>query len=121
MSRDGGFSLLETLVGLTLIALVATLLAETLGAGIFASSRAGRTAEAMSAARSVLAELGVSRPLHSGELTGDLDGGGEWTATVTERGGTDSFISYDIALAVRLGGAEIALDAVRTLPVGVKR
>ena len=76
---------------------------------------------AMSAARSVLAELGVSRPIHSGELTGDLAGGGEWTATVIERGGTDFFVSYDIALDVRLGGAEVALDAVRTLPVGVKR
>lgn len=120
MRRDAGFSLLETLVGLTLIALVSTLLAETLGAGIFASARAGRTVEATSAARSVLAELGVSRPVRSGEMTGDLAGGGDWTASITERVRTDLLVSYDIVLQVRHDGAEVVLDAVKTLPLGVK-
>ncbi|WP_193187909.1 PulJ/GspJ family protein [Nisaea sediminum] len=121
MNRDDGFSLLETLVGLTLIALVAMLLAETLGTGIFASGRAERSAEAMSAARSVLAELGVSRPLRAGEMSGDFGASGGWTATVSERIRTDLLVSYDIRLDAVLGGSGVTLDAVKTVPPGESR
>lgn len=121
MSRDDGFSLLETLVGLTLIALVAMLLAETLGAGIFASGRAERSAGAMSAARSVLAELGVSRPLRPGEMSGAFGADGSWIAAVSERTRTDLLVSYDIRLDAVLAGAGVTLDAVKTVPLGESR
>jgi len=121
MSRDGGFSLLETLVGLTLIALLAMLLAETLGAGIFASGRAERSAGTMSVARSVLAELGVSRPLRAGTMSGDLGTDGRWTAAVSERTQTGLLVSYDIALEVSVEGARVTLDAVKTVPLGERQ
>jgi prepilin-type N-terminal cleavage/methylation domain-containing protein len=121
MNRDDGFSLLETLVGLTLIALVAMLLAETLGAGIFASGKAERSAGATSAARSVLAELGVSRPLRPGEMSGEFGAGGGWTAAVAERVRTGLLVSYDIRLDVVLDGSEVTLDAVKTVPLGESR
>ena len=118
MRRDDGFSLLEVLVGLTLIALLAMLLAETLGGGVFASGRAERKAQAMSAARSVLAELGVSRPLRPGAMSGDLGDGGRWSATVSERARTELLVSHEILLDVRLGNARVTLDAVKTVALG---
>lgn len=117
MSRDGGFSLLETLVGLTLIALVAVIITESLGSGIFAARRAEDKAAAITAARSVLAEIGVSRPLKAGEHSGRLGSDGSWTATVAERARTDLLVSHDIRLEVRFGGAEVTIDAVKTFPV----
>jgi prepilin-type N-terminal cleavage/methylation domain-containing protein len=76
--RQRGFTLLEVLIGLSIAGLALMALFDGAALGLRSVERAGRTAEALSHARSHLAALGQSGPLLPGETTGDDGGGFRW-------------------------------------------
>lgn len=81
MNTDGGFTLLETVVALVIMALGVTALARLTANGLAASEQAERLAVATQLARSLLARSGVDAPLAEGEERGAWDGY-DWRRTV---------------------------------------
>ena len=78
MRDERGFTLLEVLVAFIIAALaLGALYQGTLG-GLLAARVAGQTQEALSRARSRLAEIGHGAPLRAGEQQGDDGGGYRW-------------------------------------------
>src|SRR5271167_3741479 len=81
-SAPAGFTLLELLVALVILGLGLTVLFGSVGDGVRGASLAARQRDAASAAESMLAELGHSRPLADGETDGDLPNGLHWHLVV---------------------------------------
>jgi prepilin-type N-terminal cleavage/methylation domain-containing protein len=83
MARNqDGFSLLEVLVSLAVVALTAAVVLRVYGLAGTASARGERALEALMIAESTLAEYGVSRPLKVGTTWGDATPGYRWQAEV---------------------------------------
>ena len=82
MRGERGFTLLEVLVAFVIAALaLGALYQGTLG-GLLAARVSGQTQEALSRARSRLAEIGHGAPLRAGEQQGDDGGGYRWRLRV---------------------------------------
>ena len=82
MTRQDGFTLLETVVALVIMALGVTALSRLTATGLAASEQAERLAVATGLARSVLARTGVDQTLAVGEDAGAWDDGYRWRRTV---------------------------------------
>lgn len=81
MRDEAGFTLLETVVALVIMALGVTALARLTANGLAASEQAERLAVATQLARSLLARTGVDAPLAEGEERGAWQGY-PWRRTV---------------------------------------
>lgn len=82
MSSQSGFTLLETVVALVIMALGVTALGRLTATGLAASEQAERLAVATQLARSLLARTGVDDALAVGEDGGAWDDGYRWRRTV---------------------------------------
>ena len=123
-----GFSLLEALVGIAVIAMILIAFFESLGFASFTSNLQDQTVKAVSAARSILATFGISRALEEGQQSGTLPGGGDWHATLSARSSGEEAVSlqtpprlllraYDISLTVTVEGRDYRFNTARTRSV----
>lgn len=79
-ARDGGFTLLEAMVALVLVALVLGAAFASISAAGGSSLRAEMSLAALTRAEAALAEIGVDAPLERGVV---VRRDGSWTTTVT--------------------------------------
>lgn len=115
--RRTGFTLLEVLVGLAIIALAATVALQSSSLAIGVTGKSADAARAALHARALLAELGISRPLTAGTFSGVGDGETQWTLTVTNTPSPTPLLrAHDIVLAVKTGGARVVLETRRITP-----
>ena len=85
MKKDHGFSLLESLVGLTIIAMV---LLALLQIGRNSAAQVKRAEDAIIAAnlaKTIFSSAGVEYPLKSGTKNGELNSDWSWELIITER------------------------------------
>lgn len=116
-----GFVLLEAVVGLALIAMVATAAFVAFTAAGERSARAGDRLRAILAADAILARVGLDLPLRPQETGGTLGDGSAWRLQVRPftggSGGTDALPLerlYEVAVAVTpAGGAPVELTTLR--------
>jgi len=80
---DRGFTLLEVLIAFTIAALALGLLFRAASSGLLSVETAGRYEEAVSRARSHMAEIGRDASPVAGESEGDDGGGYHWHLRVT--------------------------------------
>ena len=74
-----GFTLIEVLVALTILALALVVLLQVFGGGLRAASVSERYLMATMLARSVLDDFGTEIPAAAGEWSGDIANGYRWT------------------------------------------
>ena len=82
VARDGGFTLVETLVALAVLAMGLAGLYRALDSGWRGLREAARATEALAVARNLLAALGTETPLATGRRTGTTPGGVRWEVDV---------------------------------------
>jgi prepilin-type N-terminal cleavage/methylation domain-containing protein len=85
MKSDDGFTLLESLVNLTIISSLLLLLLQSLNISIFQLKKTDTTVLAASLSRSLLNEIGVVHPLQLGEISGRIGNIANWSATISNR------------------------------------
>ena len=85
MKSDNGFTLLESLVSLTIISSLLLLLLQSLNISIFQLKKTDTTVLAASLIRSLLNEIGVIHPLQPGEISGRIGNIANWSATISNR------------------------------------
>jgi prepilin-type N-terminal cleavage/methylation domain-containing protein len=85
MKSDDGFTLLESLVSLTIISSLLLLLLQSLNISIFQLKKTDTTVLAASLSRSLLNEIGVVHPLQLGEISGRIGNIANWSATISNR------------------------------------
>jgi len=100
---QNGFTLIEVLVALTIfsisIAVLLTVFSDSLSRFRLNEDRSGAEAHA----RSILAEIGVTRQLQLGEASGQVEGGYHWTIKTTPYGSEDDRAAWPVeAVIVRL-------------------
>lgn len=116
--EQGGFTLLEVLVALTLGALALTMVFRTGAVSIDATSRSDNKMHATLHARSLLAELGTSRPITEGESWGRLDPTTTWHLLASLRESPTALIrAFDLELTVTKEDEVVILESTRLIPV----
>ena len=118
-----GFTLLEVLIAFAILALSLGAILQAFGTGLVAITRAESHATAALQARSLLAEVGSSRPLEPGESVGDFDDGTLWTVTIEpyQEGDESEALDFGVVLyqvEVAVGDQERDLVTLKTLRVG---
>jgi general secretion pathway protein I len=83
ISRDNGFTLLEVLVALVIVALALVVMFRAGGGGLVAANTASRYGEAVQRAQSHLAAVGHDVALLQGESEGDDGGGFRWRLRIS--------------------------------------
>lgn len=115
--RRAAFTLLEVLVAFVIIALAATV---ALRSGSLTIDASGKTSDATRAAlqaRSLLAEIGVSRPLREGAFSERLDAATRWTVRASKLPSPTPLLqAHAITLAVTVGRAKVVLETQRLTP-----
>ena len=110
MKSDDGFTLLESLAGLTIVACLLLLLLQSLSISITQLKRADSAILAASLSRSVFDEIGILYPLKQSRLVKQVNNIGEWRATLSKRLNTLGSITsnnfktdtYDIHLEIKI-------------------
>jgi len=117
MSRQRGFTLVELLVALTLLAVVGGSLLQLFHSGLRAARLADDQAHAVLLARSILTELQAYPALQPGALSGDFDDGYRWEAILAQHSdvgateaSTDSLQLLELVLTISWGEAGEARD-----------
>ena len=85
MKTNDGFTLLESLVSLTIISSLLLLLLQSLNISIFQLKKTDMAVLAASLSRSLLNEMGVVHPLQPGEISGRIGNIANWSATISNR------------------------------------
>lgn len=124
--EDQGFTLIEVLVALVIASIgLGAMFQGTLG-GLRAADLAGRTEEAVSRARSRLADLGQATPLAAEDRSGDDGGGYRWRVRVaplaTRRGSPGEPVQalYEVAVTIAWGSGGTAREVtLQTRRLGV--
>jgi general secretion pathway protein I len=99
--RQSGMTLLEIVVALAVLALGLAALFDTIGLGTNLAARAEAERQATSAAQSLLAELGRSRPLADGVAEGQFPNEQTWQLVIDPILGDDAVIkAHHIRLTV---------------------
>ena len=83
---ESGFTLVEIVVALAILALSVTVLLGVISDGLRRTDLAARTAQATSLAQSLLGRLGTELPVQQGETSGELAGGFRWQARIEPYG-----------------------------------
>jgi prepilin-type N-terminal cleavage/methylation domain-containing protein len=86
-SRDAGFSIMETLVALTIIAIGLTAFTKTVSSSYRTAARLKLSTAALTSARSHLDTVGRTGPLEDGVFTGNYANELPWRLTVSALGG----------------------------------
>lgn len=119
---ESGFTLLEALVGLVLVALVITAVLQAARTGVLAAERTDRAVTLATAARGVLDRLGADIPLGDGPRSGTLADGTVWRVEPAEIG-TIAGVASLYAIRIEIGDADGATvlethRAIRLRPDG---
>jgi general secretion pathway protein I len=120
-----GFTLVEIVVALAILALSVTVLLGVISDGLRRTDLAARTAQATSLAQSLLAKLGTELPVQQGEMSGELADGFRWRARMEpygDRADRDHWPvgAYHVSVEVSWGtGAERSVT-LTTLRLGAK-
>lgn len=101
--NDAGFTLLEALVGLVLVALVITTVLQAARTGVLAADKTDRAATLATAVRGVLDRLGADIPLDDGPRAGSFADGTTWRVEPVEFG-TVAGVAALYAIRVEVGG-----------------
>ncbi|MBU1211979.1 MAG: prepilin-type N-terminal cleavage/methylation domain-containing protein [Alphaproteobacteria bacterium] len=83
ISRDAGFTLLEALLALVILAAVLVVLYQAMAGNWHSIGAAEREKEALLVARSELARAGVETPLAPGTTSGKADNGLDYQVTIS--------------------------------------
>jgi len=87
---EAGFTVVEVVVALTILALALGVLLNVMSSSIRQTGQAETVAEAGSLAQSLLAKIGTELPLRDGWITGQSDRGFRWRVQIDGYGeGTD--------------------------------
>jgi general secretion pathway protein I len=87
---EAGFTVVEVVVALTILALALGVLLNVMSNSIRQTGQAENVAEAGSLAQSLLAKIGTEWPLRDGQITGQSDHGFRWRVQIDAYGdGTD--------------------------------
>jgi general secretion pathway protein I len=121
---EGGFTLVEVIVALAILALSATVLFNVISNALQREAQAQSTAEAVSLAQSLLARVGTELPLAVGETAGAVERRFQWRLHTEEYGPTSDrqqwpVAAYQISVEVRWrDGAQDRSIALTTLRLG---
>lgn len=80
--KDDGFTLVEALVSLIILAVAGLFFFQLVATSLTASASAERHEAALTVAKSRLAEMGISRPLQAGVQQGTANGTMRWQLIV---------------------------------------
>jgi|HubBroStandDraft_5_1064220.scaffolds.fasta_scaffold22871_4 general secretion pathway protein I len=125
MRREGGFTLLEVLVALTILAVALTMLFAIFGHSLSRAREAQSRMEARALAESLLAQAETAPTVAFGETSGRAPSGMEWQFDVRPYGGDSDTQAWPAAAAemtatVRWGdkssGQTFALTTLRLVP-----
>ena len=121
MKSNDGFTLLESLLSLTIISGLLLLLLQSLNISIFQLKKTDTTVLAASLSRSLLSEIGVIYPLQSGEISGRIGNIADWSATISNRPlffdarapEKAGVMIYDVALEIRDQNTQFKFHTVK--------
>ncbi|MFO1353066.1 MAG: type II secretion system protein [Gammaproteobacteria bacterium] len=82
--REGGFSLLEVLVAFSILSITLGVVLQVFGTGLRSTALAEEYTQAALRAESVLAAIGVEKPLKAGTEQGEINDRYSWRATISE-------------------------------------
>lgn len=125
-AAEEGFTLVEVLVALAVLAAGLTAILSTLSSGIFHQTRARTLAEATLGAETILARLGADLPLNTGITEGALGDGLRWRMEIAPYGDSADrqawpVSAYAVTLTVQEGAAPATpLISLATLRLGPK-
>jgi prepilin-type N-terminal cleavage/methylation domain-containing protein len=122
MKSDDGFTLLESLAGLTIVSCLLLLLMQSLGISIIQLKRADSAILAASLSRSVFDEIGILYPLKQSTLVKRVNNIGEWRATLAKRPNILGLIrpnnfqndTYDIHLEIKIKKTRYEFHSVKS-------
>jgi general secretion pathway protein I len=120
-THRGGFTLLEVLIALTILAVSVGVLFTSFSMSASGTRVAHHDIEVASAAQSVLARVGVDIPLRPGEQAGRV-GEFDWIVVIAPYAGDAgasamSVIPLEISLKIQKGGADaLSLKTLRLAP-----
>ena len=120
-----GFTLIEILVALAILAVILAVFAQVLSGSVLSSRRIDAETQALLVARSTMERIGRDLPLQPGATSGKLAGGGRWSlrispATVAGRPGANltGVTTYLIVLTVTNPPfSPITLTSLRIVPL----
>lgn len=125
MNKEGGFTIIETLIALTILGVGLASFYQAVGGSTSATTTARKHRHAAAAIANILAEVGRSRPLAVGITTGKLPDGQQWTLDIRAASNLpvvasqSSITSYVVEVAMGDGSQARSRDvAVRTLLLG---
>lgn len=101
MRRDQGFTLVEVLVALVIMTASMVALFQGVQLGGRGLDQAGRQADAVQFARSLMAQAGVVDPLEPGVRNGRSAGGMEWSISIAGRPADEGRSAFTTANAGR--------------------
>ena len=121
MKSNDGFTLLESLVSLTIISSLLLLLLQSLNISIFQLKKTDTAVLAASLSRSLLNEMGVVHPLQPGEITGRIGNIANWSATISNRPlffddrapEKAGVMIYDVALEITIQNTQFKFHTVK--------
>ena len=121
MKSDDGFTLLESLVSLTIISSLLLLLLQSLNISIFQLKKTDTAVLAASLSRSLLNEMGVVHPLQPGEISGRIGNIANWSATISNRPlffddrapEKAGVMTYDVALEITIQNTQFKFHTVK--------
>ena len=121
MKSNDGFTLLESLVSLTIISSLLLLLLQSLNISIFQLKKTDTAVLAASLSRSLLNEMGVVHPLQPGEISGRIGNLANWSATISNRPlffddrapEKAGVMIYDVALEITVQNTQFKFHTVK--------
>jgi general secretion pathway protein I len=117
-SGQAGFTIIETLVALSILAGVIVLVQQTLGAGWKAVRRLDAENRAVLVAKARLEQVGTELPVQAGVISGTADGL-DWRldisphATPDKPGVTERLQAWWVRVEVNGGGTNVALTTIK--------
>ncbi len=123
--RQPGFTLIEIIVALAILAVALGALFEAFSGGLRATAVAGRQAASVMLAQSLLDRIGQDIPLMAGEQAGVSGDGLRWSIVIApspliapERRADSPLLPFDVLVTVAAdGGRPVALESLRLAPV----
>ena len=121
MKSDVGFTLLESLVSLTIISSLLLLLLQSLNISVFQLKKTDTAVLAASLSRSLLNEIGIVHPLQPGEISGRIGNIANWNATISNRPlffdnrapEMARVMTYDVALEITIQNNQFKFHTVK--------
>ena len=123
--RQRGFTLIEIIVALAILAVALGALFQSFSTGLRATAVTDRQAAAVMLAQSLLDRIGQDIPLAAGEQAGVADDGLRWSVTIVpspliapDRRADSPLLPFDVVVTVAGdGGRPLTLATLRLAPV----